>query len=258
MAAVPPRSTAPDDDARLPWLGATAAAAPVATDASGSEPSAVAPLASRSAGRWLVALLLLAVVAGAGFFLGRTVDQPHRPAIAPPLATAALAPARPAPPTVVERPAAAAARATAPALARVDAEQARTVRHAAPEKPVLHLRPEQLRDVRRIARAARIEVHRNTVPKAAQTAYAPRVGPPGRVIQLGAYRSVADAERAAVLFRYKYRGLLAPVPKAVLPFRPKNSRRFFYRVQFIVPSQAYAEVTCQRLRAAAKTCLVIY
>ena len=120
---------------------------------------------------------------------------------------------------------------------------------------MLHLRPGQVRAVRRIASSAHVRVHRHAVPR---VTYSPRVGLPGRVVQLGAYNSVRDAEAAAVKFRYKYRGLLEALPKAVLPFRLKGSRKMFYRVQFVTPSQAYAEVTCQRLRAAKKTCIVVY
>jgi len=124
------------------------------------------------------------------------------------------------------------------------------------ESAGLHLRSEQVRAIKRIAAAGRVTVHHGASPT--QPAYSPRIAASGRVVQLGAYRTVREAEAAAQLFRYKYRGLLESLPKAVLPFRPKGTRRMFYRVQFIVPSQAYAEVTCQRLRAAAKTCIVVY
>ena len=88
--------------------------------------------------------------------------------------------------------------------------------------------------------------------------FTPRLAPPGRVVQLGAYGTMEQAEAAAVVFRFRYRGLLQSLPQAVIPFRPPGSAKLFYRVQFIVPSQAYAEVTCQRLRAAAKSCIVVY
>ena len=247
MASLPPRSTA-DDDGRLPWLDhpATDASAKVGT----THPTNGQGL------RWTAAILVVALVAAGAFLLGRGSDVPAWPVTKPPLSTTRLAPARPArpyPPLPQTPPAL--VRQTAPALARVEAQTAR----ARPAAPELHLRPEQVRAVRGIAREARIAVHRNAVPRApVRKAYAPRIGAPGRVVQLGAYRSVAEAEDAAQRFRYKYRGLLATLPKAVLPFRPKNSRRFFYRVQFVTPSQAYSEVTCQRLRLAAKTCIVVY
>lgn len=244
MASVPPQRSTANDDSRLPWLDASPA---------GVGDAAIKPGAG-SAGartRWLVSIVIVALIGVAAFLLGRKGEVTLIPTPAQPLATTPLAPADPARPEVAPAP----AQETAPALARADAESARGTRES---RAVLHLRPEQVRAVRRIASAARVQVHHNTVPKVVRQAYSPRVGPPGRVVQLGAYNSVADAEAAAQKFRYKYRGLLAAVPKAVMPFRPKNSRRMFYRVQFIVPSQAYAEVTCQRLRAAAKSCIVVY
>jgi len=249
MASVPPPQSAAHDDSRLPWLdGGSAGAGATVTETN--------PGSSGSGIRWIAGLLIVALVAAGAFFLGRKSDEPRAPVVTRPLATTPLAPARPTRPAIAAAPPA--EQQTAPALARADAESARSVRRTAPTGPILHLRPEQLRDVRRIAREARVRVHRNRVPPKARVAYSPRAGAPGRVVQLGAYRTAADAEAAAQKFRYKYRGLLAAVPKAVLPFRPKNSRRMFYRVQFVVPSQAYAEVTCQRLRAAAKTCIVVY
>jgi len=249
MAASSPPSPVANDDNRLPWLDAGAARA------AGTNLAAVkASSGSTGSGtRWLVSILIMALVAAGAFFLGRKDEAPPPMKRVPPLATTPLAPARPA----LEDVSATAPQATAPALARADAESVR--QGAAPRPaPVLHLRPEQVRAVRRIAQAARVEVHRNTLPEALRQAYSPRVGAPGLVVQLGAYRTVAEAEAAAQKFRYKYRGLLEPLPKAVMPFRPKDSRRMFYRVQFVTPSQAYAEVTCQRLRAAEKTCIVVY
>jgi len=246
MASSPPPQHIANDDNRLPWLDAGAARAGDAAIKSNAG-------STGSGTRWLVSIVIVALVATAALLLGRKGEAPPVPKSAPPLATAPLVPARPAQPAIATPP----PQQTAPALARADAESLHA--SAAPRAaPVLHLRPEQLRDVRRIARAARVRVHHNKVPKAVRQAYSPRVGPPGLVVQLGAYRTVAEAEAAAQKFRYKYRGLLAPLHKAVLPFRPKNSRKFFYRVQFVTPSQAYAEVTCQRLRAAEKTCIVVY
>lgn len=245
MASIPPRSTA-TDDGRLPWLD-------------GGPSEAAGPGSARAGGswvRWLVGLIVVALVAAAGFLLGRRSEEPP-PLATTPLATTPLAPARPAPAIaapVVDPPL---QTEVAPALARVEAERSRSQIAQAP--PVLQLRPEQLRAVRQIAEEAEVAGRRNQASRAAvRPAFSPRIAPPGRAVQLGAYRSVAEAEAAAQAFRYKYRGLLATLPKAVLPFRPKSGRRMFYRVQFVTPSQAYAEVTCQRLRAAAKTCLVIY
>ncbi len=249
MASVPPRQEADSDDGRLPWLDRT-------------KPTSAAP-AARQAGasgmRWFVSLLILALVSAGAFVLGRGSEQaPSRPPVAvslPPAqpaapVTAPVAVANPTPPSA----------STPPALARVAREprpEAKVVRVISPTTPSggLHLSTDQIRAVRKIVREAQVNVHRR---ETLRLAYAPKLAPPGRVVQLGAYHNAAEAEAAAQLFRYKYRGLLEALPKAVLPFRPKGTRKMFYRVQFVTPSQAYAEVTCQRLRAAAKTCIVVY
>ena len=226
--------------------------------------------------------MILALVAVAAFLIGRRSEgppladappplapqshAPHSlappPLVRPPLATAPLTPAPAAPANAVPVAAPPVAIQTAPALARAQAEIPRSREPhstAAQREPALHLRPEQVRAVRQIVRTARVQVDRSAAPRAlGRPAYGPRAGPSGRVVQLGAYRSVAEAEASAQAFRYKYRGLLEPLPKAVLPFRLRNSNRMFYRVQFVTPSQVYSEVTCQRLRAAGKSCIVIY
>lgn len=246
MATTPPSpSSPPNDDGRLPWLDAEPVSPRVAVG------PAAKPLSPGSGLMWPVALMVAALIAAGAFILGRGSHV----ASPPPVLPTVLAPARPLKP--VPAPTLKSAQ-TPPALARVASKEAREAAPAAPgrhETPTLHLRPEQVRAVRRIASSTHVRIHRDAVPR---VAYSPRVGLPGRVVQLGAYNSVRDAEAAAVKFRYKYRGLLEALPKAVLPFRLKGSRKMFYRVQFVTPSQAYAEVTCQRLRAAKKTCIVVY
>ena len=246
METTPPSpSMLPNDDGRLPWLDAK----PVVPRISAK--SATRPAAIGSGLWWPIALMVAALIAAGAFVLGRGSKSVPLPPVLP----TALPPARPVAPmtkSVVPQTQ------TPPALARVVAAEegeSAPVARIRRETPVLHLRPEQIRAVRRIASASLGRAPANAVARAA---YSPRVGPPGRVVQLGAYNTAGDAETAAAKFRYKYRGLLEPLPKAVLPFRPKGSRKMFYRVQFVTPSQAYAEVTCQRLRAAEKTCIVVY
>ena len=211
--------------------------------------------------RWFLSLLILALVSAGAFVLGRGSDTTS--ATAPPVAVS-LPPARSVTAPIaapVAAPSAEPVGKTPPALARA-AEEPRTanrvdrvVKLSAPPSGGLHLSNDQIRAVRKIVREAQVNVHHGEAPR---VAFSPKAAPSGRVVQLGAYHSVREAEAAAQLFRYKYRGLLASLPKAVLPFRPKGARKMFYRVQFVTPSQAYSEVTCQRLRAAAKTCIVVY
>jgi hypothetical protein len=251
MASIPPRQGADSDEERLPWLAAT-------------RPATAKPAQRQPGGagmRWFIALLILALVSAGAFVLGRGSD--NLSPTPPPLAVS-LPPAQPAPhpfATPIASQTVEPVGKTPPALARA-AEAPRPVTKAvrvasagASPSPGLHLSDEQIRAVRKIAREARVQVHRGEAPRAA---YSPTIAPSGRVVQLGAYHSVREAEAAAQLFRYKYRGLLETLPKAVLPFRPKGARKTIYRVQFVTPSQAYSEVTCQRLRAAAKTCIVVY
>ena len=251
MASIPPRQGADSDDGRLPWLAATRPAA--------ANPAQRQPVGSGM--RWFIALLILALVSAGAFILGRGSDSssPAPPPLAvtlppaQPVAHPVAAPVVPLPVEPVGK--------TPPALARAAeaprpaTKAARVVSAAMPPGPGLHLSNRQIRAVRKIVREAQVQVHRGAAPRAA---YSPTIAPSGRVVQLGAYHSVREAEAAAQLFRYKYRGLLETLPKAVLPFRPKGVRKTIYRVQFVTPSQAYSEVTCQRLRAAAKTCIVVY
>lgn len=152
------------------------------------------------------------------------------------------------------------AKVTAPALSRFAREEAAAaVDQAAPPAP----RPAQLIAARRIADNRREELRREEVASlAAERAklrpIAPRLAPPGRVVFLGTFATKQQGEAAAKRYRFRYRGLLATLPKAVTPFKPTGTAPIVYRVQFVVPNQAYAEITCQRLRAAGKSCTVIY
>ena len=234
MAASPP------DDGRLPWLDTVAPA---------SANSRTALVLKVIGG-----LMLLGLFALVGLLIGRWAVPRQPTRVTPAAMTTPLAPARSVPVTVAASPAPAIDQPVpnAPALARADQQAGVT----APRPPMLHLRPEQIRAVRQIALAPPARPRQGPPPPV--TAYAPSVGAPGHVVQLGAYDSASEAETAAALFRYKYRGLLAILPKAVLPYRPNGAKRMLYRVQFIAPSQLYAEVTCQRIRATAKSCVVVY
>ncbi len=208
----------------------------------------------RSPLSWIIpALLIVAAVLGTALILSTSRSRP-------PLANVTLdsrggpnlPPAIPAP---VVQPDGSASPSTAPALSRAAREEAA----AAP-----HPMPEQLRAAREIAETrreqevARVAPAPPAPPAPPTPAYAPRLAPPGRVVQLGAYDSAREAEKKAQLFRARYGDLLAALPKAVLPSRAAGAKRFYYRVQFIAPNQAYAEVTCQRLRAARQSCIVLY
>lgn len=209
-----------------------------------------------------LAIIGLLAVAIAWFALDRTVSRMPSRGVHP-LAEPSAVVVTPSPAPRTELPAASGV--TAPALSRVarEREEAKSVTSAANATPAApHPMPEQLAAASRIAATRRAEREREDLARVADAPVrsgAPaRLAPPGRAVQLGVYDSAQQARAAAKRFRYRYRGLLASLPDAVLPYRPAGSPRAGYRVQFVVPSQAYAEITCQRLRAAQKACVVIY
>lgn len=224
-------------------------------------------------GPMTLAIVGLGAVAIAWVALDRTVSR--LPAVVhhetPDLATIPL----PAPPPAARREQVAQEKAsdTAPALSRFAREQeaatsgtdrsnrgSSTTGTTHSEAP--HPMPEQLRAAKRIADDRRLERDREEQAQLAKLGVPPpqprRVAPSGRVVQLGVYDNAQAARSATNRFRYRYRGLLATLPAAVLPYRAPGARQAVYRVQFVVPNQAYAEITCQRLRAAQKACTVIY
>lgn len=248
-------------DARLPWIEGERLHAPRLAP----EPKRRHPLFG------LVIVLALGFIIATSFLVGRNLGSYRTPHV-----VSVLPPSRPpTPPPDFLKPSdggeAATTNAVAPALSRLGQKGASAAEVAPPlarveqVKEAPHPIPSQVREMQRVVHLERDRVERERVRVAANARlkralprYAPTLAPPGRVVQLGAYASVDEAESAAQLFRYRYRGLLAQIPKAVTPYRPAGSPKMFYRVQFIAPSQAYAEVTCQRLRAAGKSCMVIY
>lgn len=82
----------------------------------------------------------------------------------------------------------------------------------------------------------------------------------GRKVQLGAYRTQAQADYAwrALVRRYPY---LATKPKLVsgVDVRSSDGRPTrMYRLQLATASQAQAVVICQQLQRAGQSCVVVY
>lgn len=196
----------------------------------------------------LTGLLILALAAEIGM-LSLLLSNRDRPESASPMPQIVSALERPRPVAPASPPAA--------KEPRPHASKAAAASHPVVDPPVPHPMPEQLRAARRIAEV-RAEERRREASAAALAARPAPLAPPGRVIQLGTYASKDDATKAADTFRYRYRGLLQSLPQGIVAYRPAGATQPFYRVQFVMPSQAYAEVTCQRLRAANKKCTVIY
>ena len=223
-----------------------------------SPPRAAASAKQRRMSPWPFALIAVFAVAVAGLLLDRAIAPPPPPEIAtlPEARPMVLPVPQPAPASPPLAPAlrhgTGDATGAAPALSRAAREEAA----AAP-----HPMPEQLRAARQIAETRRIEVareQRELPPPPPTPALAPRLAPSGHVIQLGAYDSAREAEAAAKLFRFRYRGLLATLPKAVSPSKAAGSEKYYFRLQFIAPAQANAEIICQRLRVVRQKCIVIY
>ena len=217
---------------------------------------------SRSAMPWIMALLAISLVAVAAFLLGRGTGPQVAPLPARPLpmATATERPPATVPPSAVPNDADGTNPGEAPALARA-AQENDQIAPVGPKAEQLSAATEIAANRRREAalqEALEREAAALRPPPPPPLPPFPRFGPPGQVIQLGTYLTAAQAEAAATRFRERYRGLLSTLPTSVSPFRARGAKQSIYRVQFLTPSQAYSEIVCQRLRAAKKSCIVIY
>ena len=237
-------------------------------------PSTAAPGAEGGSGFSALSLAIIALgaIAAAAFLLNYLVSSPAT--LPGKLRREPISLPNFVPPPRGER----SASAVAPALSRAatDEPTAPALTRAARERDaqmaeVPHPQPAQLIAAQQIAKARREELRREDAARAAvererQAAIerarlqpiVPSLAPSGRVIQLGVFASQGAGEVAARTYRFRYRGLLSTLPKAVTPYRPVGAQRTVYRVQYVVPNQAYAEIVCQRLRAAGKSCTVIY
>ena len=80
--------------------------------------------------------------------------------------------------------------------------------------------------------------------------------PKGRVIQLGAYSTQKQADKAyrTLVWRYPY---LKTRPKVIAPTQPVGGWRY-YRLRLGTETQAQSVVICQHLQAKGQSCIVIY
>ena len=103
-----------------------------------------------------------------------------------------------------------------------------------------------------------INVKRHTAAPAPVRRLPPpvRVGPRGRMVQLGAYSTVRQADSAyrSIVWRYPY---LAKKPKLVVTTPPVGGHQY-YRLQLGTDSQAQSLVICQYLQARGQSCIVLY
>ena len=237
------RAASFDPADRLPWLSDPA-------------PAPVAPAPKRS-------LIAFVVVAGLAAVAGATGWSALEPALqreAPPPAVAERT-VQLAPPVAAPQAAALERKPSAPVsdveALRLPAEP--PVRAAAPAAPP------KIKAERRAARA-RAGPAQGVRPAAGPKADAAPVSKPtyesrawnsgiaGRIIQLGAFRTPAQADSQWNRVYYRY-PLLRPLPPRVVKAAIRG--RTYYRLQLGTFSHAHSELLCQRLRAIGEGCIVL-
>ena len=123
-------------------------------------------------------------------------------------------------------------------------------------------RPIRQRQIRKAgvesARARQVRVAQKRAPRPAARAWPrmPSPGPAGRVVQLGAFRNPAGANRAyrRRLARYP---VLASMPRVVVPVITKPRGQILYVLRLGTASRQQSKVVCRNLRASGDHCLVI-
>ncbi len=249
---MPGRGSANDEE-RLPWL-----------EPHRNTMAQKQRVARRSHGGLVAVAAGLGVLfaAGGGYWLGQRDPVPEAPVTEVALAPVSQAPvARPAP--VVPPP-------IAEVIPPVEAEAAPVVKKAAvskPKKPVRRavrqrkirsanvestrqkqVRVAQARAAQRRARAAR------QVPRAWPKMPSP--GPAGQVIQLGAFKNPARANRAYRIRLARY-PMLGSMPRVVVPVATKPRGQILYVLRLGTTSRQQSRIVCRNLRASGDHCLVI-
>ncbi|HET9811807.1 MAG TPA: SPOR domain-containing protein, partial [Sphingomicrobium sp.] len=80
-------------------------------------------------------------------------------------------------------------------------------------------------------------------------------GAPGSVIQLGAYKNTAQAERAWTVLSGRF-GLLSGLTKMVVPYSSGSSSG--YRLRAAASSPDAAREACQAIKAGGESCFVAH
>lgn len=248
----------PADEDRLPWLEPY------------REQMALKRRVARRSHGGLVAvatvLILLPAALGAGFWLGQRSEAPVAPRPQP-SATIELPPAKPvqvaeaAPNDIAAPREAASGEIPAAAAAETPAQAAPASTEAArPAKKTARKRTPPRRKVRsadagtpslNAVRAAQEQ------PAPAQSwPKMPSPGPPGQVIQLGAFSTPERASNAygARIARYP---LLGQMPKVIVPVVTKPDGRVLYVLRLGTSSRQQSKTVCRNLRASGDHCLVI-
>jgi hypothetical protein len=192
------------------------------------------------AGLWALVPLLLALVAGASYWLGRTSGTD----LAPPRVADSVP--RPAPVTTLPLP-----------TPRMHPEPATPPPAAEPAPP-------PVRQGRITTRA--VAVPPKAAPKPMETkraesklAYWPAkssAGAAGRMVRIGTFASRAQAKKGWRRVTAIYPGM-ARIPAAVVAAPSLRDGKTYYRLQMGTTSQAHSEVLCQRMRIIGQSCIVV-
>ncbi len=81
-------------------------------------------------------------------------------------------------------------------------------------------------------------------------------GPPGQVVQLGAFRKASTADRAYRAYVARY-PLLRKMPRAVIPVTNDARTRTLYVLRLGTASRQQSGIVCRNLRASGDQCLVV-
>ena len=231
-----PQASSLHPSERLPWL---------------SDPARPQPRQSRrSSFPLILALSAAGAIAFGGWALVERTSAPAPPAapletvpLPAPQSTSPVADAQPQSPSVSER------EALRPQVAERSVAPASTIRPKRRTETVARARTAAGRKP-----AARAAAPRGNSAAPAYNAGAWKSGVRGRIIQVGAYRTSADAQAQWKRVYYRY-PLLRPLPPRVI--KSKVRGRTYYRLQLGTFSQAHSELLCQRLRTLGEGCMVL-
>ena len=238
-----------NDDERLPWLEPY-------RDAPSAKPAAV-PARKRGGGMVAGGVAALAAALTAGYYVGQrdraTEPVPQEIAIAPVSRVVPQAPVKPA------APIAPAPKAEAPPP--VEARAAPVVTKVAVSKPKRSVRQRKIRSARN--EAARRKAVRSAQLRKAPRRPAPRAwpkmpspGPAGQVVQLGAFRNPARANRAYRTRIARYPAL-GRMPRVIVPVITKPRGEVLYVLRLGTTSRQQSRIVCRNLRTSGDHCIVI-
>ncbi len=131
-----------------------------------------------------------------------------------------------------------------------------------PKKPITRtVRQRKIRDAGiesdRI-KAVRAAQERSPAPRPVARAWPkmPSPGPAGQVVQLGAFKTPAGANRAYRMRLARY-PVLGSMPRVVVPVVTKPRGQILYVLRLGTSSRQQSGIVCRNLRASGDHCLVI-